>query len=368
MSPTEPFSDPLPPQARIFVAGHRGMVGSALVRELRAQGYHNLVTRGRDELELTDQSAVKAFFRREPIDAVFLAAARVGGILANNTYRAEFIYENLMIAANVIHAAYLAGVRRLLFLGSSCIYPRNCPQPMREEHLMSGPLEPTNEPYAVAKIAGIALCDAYNRRYGTFYRCAMPTNLFGPGDTYDLESSHVLPALLRKFHLARLAAEGQWDRIQRDQERFGKITSEIMADLKEGKGPVVRLWGTGSPRREFLHVEDAAAACVYIMRSTDADFAAALSPSPEEKLSGSAQAVTHLNMGLGCDITIRELAERVAALVGYEGRVAWDADRPDGMPRKLLDSSRLARLGWRPQIDIDSGIRSTYHWYCEQAP
>ncbi len=372
MNSSEPFSDPLPLKARIFVAGHRGMVGSALLRELAAQGYANLLTRSRAELDLTDQGAVRAFFRSEPIDAVFLAAARVGGILANDTYRGEFIYENLMIAANVLHAAHQAGVRRLLFLGSSCIYPRECPQPMAEEHLMSGPLEPTNEPYAVAKIAGITLCDAYNRQYGTRCRCAMPTNLYGPGDNFDLESSHVLPALLRKFHLAKLAAVGDWGRIHRDEERFGKIPADFMAGLKEGHGtgagPIVRLWGTGGARREFLHVEDAAAACLFIMRLADADYAAALSPTSRGRQFPPFRPVTHLNLGSGSDIAVRDLAEQVAAVAGFKGRVAWDAERSDGMPRKLLDSSRLTRLGWRPRIDFDSGIRSTYRWYCEQAP
>jgi GDP-L-fucose synthase len=338
----------LPKETRIFVAGHRGMVGSAIVRSLKAEGYGRILTRTHAELDLTDQSTVRDFFRSEKTDVVFLAAAKVGGIHANNTYRADFIYQNLMIECNVIHAAYTAGVERLLFLGSSCIYPRDCPQPMREEHLLSGYLEPTNEPYAVAKIAGIKLCESYNRQYGTKYRAVMPTNLYGPGDNFDLENSHVLPAMLRKFHLARLAAQSDWQAVRRDEGRFGRIPEDVRAAL-----PAVRLWGSGSPRREFLHVDDMAAACLFVMQLSDEQY--------EDACNGGE--VSHLNIGCGQDSTIRELAEAIRAAVGFEGETVWDASKPDGMPRKLLDVSRLSALGWSPRIKLTDGIRHTYDWY-----
>lgn len=338
----------LPKEARIYVAGHRGMVGSAIVRRLEAEGYGRIVTRTRAELDLIDQRAVTEFFRGERVDVVFMAAARVGGIHANNTYRADFIYENLMVECNVVHAAFKAGVERLLFLGSSCIYPRSCPQPMREEYLLSGPLEPTNEPYAIAKIAGIKLCESYNRQYGTRYRSVMPTNLYGPNDTFDLKNSHVLPAMLRKFHLAKLAGQGDREGIRRDEERFGPIP----ADLREAF-PGVRLWGSGAPRREFLHVDDMAAACVFVMQLSDEQYAHACAEG----------GVSHLNVGCGKDHTIRELAEGVRRAVGFEGEAAWDPTQPDGMPRKLLDVSRLSGLGWSPRIELTEGIKRTYEWY-----
>ena len=340
-------SSPLPQNARIYVAGHRGMVGSAILRRLEAEGYEHLITRGHAELDLLDQAAVNDFFRHEKIDVVFLAAARVGGIHANNTYRADFIYENLMIACNVIHAAFKAGLERLLFLGSSCIYPRDCPQPMREEYLLTGPLEPTNEPYAIAKIAGIKLCESYNRQYGTKYRAVMPTNLYGPGDNFDLENSHVLPAMLRKFHLAKLAARGDWEGIRRDEERYGRIPDDVRTAL-----PSVRLWGTGSPRREFLHVDDMAAACLFVMQLPDDRYA-----------SACGEQASHLNVGCGRDHSIREMAEIVRGLVGFEGEVLWDESKPDGMPRKLLDVSRLSTLGWSPRIGLAEGIRHAYEVY-----
>jgi GDP-L-fucose synthase len=326
------------------------MVGSALVRELARQGYGRILTRNHAELDLIDQAAVREFFKSEKIDAVFLSAARVGGIMANNRYRGEFIYQNLMIQCNVIHAAFEAGVQRLLFLGSSCIYPRDCPQPMREEHLLSGRLEPTNEPYAVAKIAGITLCESYNRQYGTRYRAVMPTNLYGPEDNFDLEDSHVLPAMLRKFHLAKLAARGDEEAIRRDAARFGPIPADVRAAW-----PSVRLWGTGLPRREFLHVDDMAAAGVFVMRLPDEDYARACGGG-----------VSHLNVGCGRDHTIREMAGIVSRVVGFEGNVAWDASRPDGMGRKLLEVSRLSGLGWRARIDLVDGIERAYAWYCSQ--
>jgi GDP-L-fucose synthase len=327
------------------------MVGSALVRELKRQGYGRILTRSRAELDLIDQGAVRNFFRAEKIDALFLAAARVGGIHANNTYRAEFIYQNLMIQCNVIHAAFEAGVQRLLFLGSSCIYPRDCPQPMREEHLLSGFLEPTNEPYAVAKIAGIKLCESYNRQYGTRYRAVMPTNLYGPNDNFELENSHVLPALLRKYHLAKLARQGDREGIRRDEKRFGAIPEDVRSEL-----PGVRLWGTGVSRREFLHVDDMAAACVFVMQLSDEQYARACEDG----------GVPHLNVGCGRDHTIRELAAIIREAVGYDGEVSWDSSRPDGMLQKLLDVTRLSRLGWSPQIELVDGIERTYDWYCSQ--
>jgi GDP-L-fucose synthase len=313
-------------QAKIFVAGHRGMVGSAIVRALRAQGHSEFVLRSRGELDLTDQRAVNDFFAAEKPGQVYLAAARVGGIHANNSYPAEFIYNNLMVQANVIHAAYVNGVRKLLFLGSSCIYPRLAPQPMGEDALLTGALEPTNEPYAVAKIAGIKLCESYNRQYGTDYRSVMPTNLYGPGDNYHPENSHVIPAMLRRFHEAKLA-----------------------------DAPSVAVWGTGTPRREFLYVDDMAAACVHAMNLSPAVWAA--NTKPMQCL---------LNVGYGSDVSIAELAGSVAQAVGYEGRITFDTSRPDGSPRKLLDSARLHRLGWTPKVPLQQGLRIAYADFAER--
>jgi GDP-L-fucose synthase len=355
-------------QARIFVAGHRGMVGSAILRRLQAEGYENLITRRHAALDLADQAAVQGFFQDQPVDQVVLAAARVGGIQANDRFPAEFIYQNLMIEANVIHAAYRAGVRHLLFLGSSCIYPKQAAQPLKEEDLLGGWLEPTNAPYAVAKIAGIKLCESYNRQYGTDYRSAMPTNLYGPGDNYDLETSHVLPALIRKFHLAKLARDNQWAAIASDEARHGPMPDDIREALGNSEGsaakipPRVVLWGSGRPYREFLHVDDLAAACLFIMglsgavlrEGLAADATAHHNLRPETCL---------LNVGTGRDLTIRELAETVAAVVGYRGEVVWDTDKPDGTPRKQLDTSRIARLGWTPRIGLREGIQRTYQDY-----
>ena len=365
---------PVPPlklDSRIFVAGHRGMVGSAIVRFLKAGGYKRLITRTHRELDLMDQQAVRNFFRTEPIDYVVLAAAKVGGILANNTYRADFIYQNLMIECNVIHEAFSAGVRRLLFLGSSCIYPRHAPQPMKETYLLSGVLEPTNQPYAIAKIAGIELCQSYNRQHGTRYRCVMPTNLYGPNDSYDLNNSHALPALIRKFHLARLAEENNWRAIRRDEAVYGPIPDSFRAhlcipfpsgaDVAErlslspagSKSPVVQLWGTGAARREFLHVDDMASATVFIMRLEDRLY---------DQATQDGQ-ITHINIGTGEDLTIRELSEKVQAVTGFSGRVLWDHTQPDGMPQKLLDVSVLNRLGWKPGIPLPEGLQQTYQAY-----
>jgi GDP-L-fucose synthase len=300
--------------SKIYVAGHNGLVGSAIVRALKANGYVNIVGRTRKELDLLNQRGVTEFFEEERPEYVFLAAAKVGGIYANNTYPAEFIYENLVPQANVIHASYLSGVQKLLFLGSSCIYPRMAPQPMREEFLLDGKLEPTNEPYAVAKIAGIKMCQAYNKQYGTKYISVMPTNLYGPNDNYDLLNAHVLPALIRKF-----------------------------VEAKDKALPYVEIWGSGSPRREFLHVDDCADACVFLMqRYEDSEI---------------------VNIGVGQDVSIKELALLIKSAVGYSGELRFDPTKPDGTPRKLLDVSKLERLGWKAKVPLADGIRDAVNWY-----
>ncbi len=309
----------------IYVAGHRGMVGSAILRRLQAAGYRNLITRTHAELDLTEQKAVRDFFVDQSIDVVILAAAKVGGIHANNTYPAEFIYQNLMIEANVIHQAWNAGVKRLIFLGSSCIYPKYAEQPISETALLTGTLEPTNEPYAIAKIAGIKLCESYNRQYGTDYRSLMPTNLYGPGDNFDLQNSHVIPALIRKFHEAK---------------RDGKAWVEV--------------WGSGRPRREFLHVNDLADACRFIMELSKEVYDEHTDPM-----------CSHINVGTGKDLTIAELADLVKEVVGYEGEIRFDPEKPDGTPRKLLNVERMKRLGWTAQIELKEGLESTYRWYLE---
>ena len=303
-------------QAKIYVAGHRGLVGSAIVRELHRQGYENLVLRTSQELDLRQQTAVETFFAQEKPEYVILAAARVGGIQANNTYRAEFIYDNLMIEANIIHSAYLNQVEKLLFLGSSCIYPKMCPQPMREEYLLTGFLEPTNEPYAIAKIAGIKLCENYCRQYGVNFISAMPTNLYGINDNFDLANSHVLPALLRKFHEAKI-----------------NNVSEV------------EVWGTGSALREFLYVDDLANACVFLLENY--------------------QGLDFVNVGTGEEVSIKELALIIKAVVGYEGELKFDTSKPDGTPRKLQDTSKLTSLGWQPQTSLKEGLEATYQWFKE---
>ena len=300
--------------SRIYIAGHRGMVGSALLRRLQQAGHDQFILRTSRELDLRDQAAVAAFFEQEKPEYVFLAAAKVGGILANNTYRGEFLYDNLMIQNNIIHSSWQAGVKKLMFLGSSCIYPKMAPQPLREDYLLTGPLEPTNEPYDIAKIAGIKLCDAYRAQYGCNFVSVMPTNLYGPNDNYDLNNSHVLPALIRKFHEARISG-----------------------------APTVTLWGTGKPRREFLHVDDLADACVFLMHSYHEDGL--------------------VNIGTGEDIEIGALAMMVSRIVGYEGEIVHDLSKPDGTPRKLMDVSKLHGLGWKHAIDLESGIKSVYEEY-----
>lgn len=305
--------------SRIFVAGHRGLVGSAIVRRLEQDGYAELVRASRQSLDLRVESAVDEFFARERPEYVFLAAAKVGGILANHTYPAEFLRDNLAIQTNVIHAAWKHGAQKLLFLGSSCIYPKFAPQPIREEYLLTGELEPTNEAYAIAKIAGIKMCQAYHRQYGFRAVSLMPTNLYGPGDNFDLETSHVLPALLRKFHEAKAAGS-----------------------------PEVSIWGSGTPRREFLHVDDLADAAVFLMKQYESS--------------------EIINVGAGEDLTIQELAEMIARIIGYQGRLAFDSSKPDGTPRKLLDVSRLRELGWRAKIPLEQGVAETYRWYLKQQP
>lgn len=301
-------------ESKIYVAGHRGLVGSAILRKLKSEGYMNIITRTHQELDLTDQQEVYCFFEEERPEYVFLAAAKVGGILANSTYPADFIRENLLIQTNVIDAAYKYGVKKLLFLGSSCIYPKYAPQPIKEEYLLTGALESTNEPYAVAKIAGIKMCQAYNRQYGTNFISVMPTNLYGPGDNFDLETSHVLPALIRKFHEAKI-----------------------------NNAPYVVVWGSGTPRREFLHVDDLADACLFLMNNYDSS--------------------EIINIGVGEDLSIAELANLIKEIVGYKGEIIYDKTKPDGTPRKLLDVTKLFNLGWKPTIHLEDGIRSTYEWF-----
>ncbi len=350
------------PKSRIYIAGHTGMVGSAILRRLESDGFTNLIVRKRSELDLTSQAAVRDFFAKEKPEYIFLCAAKVGGILANKTYPADFIYDNLMISMNVIDASYRNGVKKLINLGSSCIYPKEAPQPLKEEYLLSSELEPTNEAYAIAKIAAIKMCSYYNHQYGTNYVSLMPTNLYGPNDNYNLVSSHVLPALIRKSHLAKLLLNDQYDQIVADLSRNGadsdlsgltvqnidKINSYLLSQGIEKSGDTVKLhlWGTGAPYREFLHVDDVADASIFIMQKYDASHLGEL-----------------VNVGTGRDLTIKNLAQLVQDIVGFDGEVSWDKTKPDGTPRKLLDISKISKLGWQPKVCLDDGIRAVYEAY-----
>ena len=388
--------------SKIYIAGHTGMVGSAITRKLRAKGYTNIIGRTMEELDLTDQQAVSRFFETGKPEVVVLAAAKVGGIMANDTYRAQFIYENLMIEANIIHQAYLHGVKKLLFLGSSCIYPKNAPQPLKEEYLLTGELEQTNEPYAIAKIAGIKLCESYYRQYGCNFISVMPTNLYGPNDNYNLETSHVLPALVRKMHLGKCLENNDWNAIKNDLKKYPiegvtetasesdilnilskyGIQRETINDKRETIGlntasrkpqaasPVsITLWGTGTPYREFLYVDDLAEACVFVMTNINfndlkvlpsalSSLPCALSPAPLSEIRN-----THINIGTGKDITIKDLAELIKGIIGFKGQLNWDSSKPDGTPRKLLDVSKIKRLGWKENIGLDEGILKIYDAY-----
>lgn len=348
----------------IYIAGHKGMVGSAILRNLQKKGYNRFVLRSQEELDLGRQQAVEAFFRDEKPEYVVLAAAKVGGIVANNTYRAEFLYENLMIQNNVIHSAYKHGVKKLLFLGSSCIYPRLAPQPLKEEYLLTGPLEYTNEPYAIAKIAGIKMCENYFRQYGAEFLSVMPTNLYGPNDNYHLEKSHVLPALIRKMHLGRCLMENNWHALRQDleqrpidqlhheasEQQILSILQKYGIEFHENKVSI-RLWGSGQVYREFLHVDDMADACVFVMENLDASH---LYLQLKQ---------THLNIGTGQDLTIKELAGVVQEVTGFMGELSWDTSMPEGTPRKQLDVSRLESLSWKPSISLEQGIRQVYASY-----
>jgi GDP-L-fucose synthase len=348
--------------SKIYVAGHRGMVGSAILRKLKEKGYTNIIYRTHQELDLTDQKAVRTFFEQERPEYIFLAAAKVGGILANSTYKADFIYQNIMIAANVTEASYKYGIKKLLNLGSSCIYPKHAPQPMKEEYLLTGSLEPTNEPYAIAKIAAIKMCRYFNEQYGTNFISVMPSNLYGPNDNYNLETAHVLPAIIRKFHLGKLLMQEDWEEIKKDLSRHPigfSLEKELNFEDKESIAKVlekigirkgqVTVWGTGEVYREFMHVDDLADGCVYLMEKYD------------YKDIGE-----FINIGTGKDIKLRDLFDLVKKVVGYEGEIVYDTSKPDGTPRKLLDVSRLNRLGWVAKITLDEGIKNTYIDYIKR--
>jgi len=365
--------------SRIFIAGHRGLAGSALFRRFAAAGYTNLLVRTHTELDLENQEEVRHFFQQERPEYVLLAAAKVGGIMANETYPADFILKNLKIQNNVIEAAWRSAVSGLLFLGSACIYPKLAAQPLREECILTGLLEPTNEPYAIAKIAGLELCEAFNRQYGTRFLSVMPINLYGPNDNYDLEKSHVIPALIRKFHLGKLAMEGDTAGILRDEERYGPIfepfrtnlflTAEAQSSQRldppcppaTGGGPLVSLWGTGTPRREFLYSDDLADACLFLLQRLEDIFS---EPDLAQPADSHSRASRHLfNIGCGKDTTVRELADVVSRVIGFKGEVEWDSTKPDGTPQKLMDISRLTEMGWRPGVSFEEGVRLAYRNY-----
>ena len=356
---------------KVYIAGHTGLVGSAIHRILIEKGYSNFVFTPHKEYDLTNQQVVKDFFEKEKPEYVFLAAAKVGGIIANNTYRADFIYQNLQIQNNIIHHAYLNGVKKLLFLGSSCIYPKNCPQPIKEEYLLTDELEYTNEPYAIAKIAGIKMCESYNLQYGTNFIAVMPTNLYGPNDNYNLETSHVLPALIRKMHLGKCLMNNDWDAIRNDLnkrpiEGISCHASEYdirvilkkygieQSTINNQQSTIITLWGTGTPRREFLYSDDLADACIYLMQNIGFD-----------DLKGNSKDVknTHINIGVGNDLTIMELAEIIKDVVGFDGSIEWDKSKPDGTKQKLLNVDKLNSLGWKPKINLEEGLAKVYSNY-----
>jgi len=367
--------------SRIYIAGHRGLVGSAILENLQNRGYTNIITRTHKQLDLTKQKAVEEFFKLEQPEYVFLAAAKVGGIIANNTYRADFIYQNMMIQNNVIHHSYINKVKKLLFLGSTCIYPKNAPQPMKEAYLLTDELEYTNEPYAIAKIAGIKMCESYNLQYGTNFISVMPTNLYGPNDNFDLEKSHVLPALIRKIYLAKLLSENNWKLIKEDLNKnpisgidanssnkeiaiilakHGIYFSPVGGDAQSAEG-VVEIWGTGKPKREFLWSEDMADACVFIMENRNFSDLVTLSG-----VEGSFQKEirnTHINIGTGIEISIKELAETIKSEIGFNGNLVFNTNKPDGTMRKLTDVSKLNSLGWKHKINLEEGINKLYNWY-----
>ena len=362
---------------KIYVAGHTGLVGSALVKALQNKGYTNIIGKSIEELDLRDTAAVRSFFEENKPDYVFLAAAKVGGIVANNTYRAEFIYDNLMIQNNVIHAAYMHGVKKLLFLGSTCIYPRECPQPMKEEYLLTDTLEYTNEPYAIAKIAGIKMCESYNLQYGTNFLSVMPTNLYGPNDNFDLERSHVLPALIRKIHLGKCLEENNWEGIMSDLDKrpiegvSGIAPEEEILQIlgKYGLRKIndhisVEIWGSGKPMREFLWSEEMAEACVFLMEKIDFKEAVRVSGNKSaEKEWGKEIRNTHINIGTGKEISIKDLAGLVKERIGFDGKLMFNTNKPDGTMRKLTDPSKLHKLGWKHRIEVAEGISMLYAWY-----
>lgn len=368
-------------EAKIYVAGHRGLVGSAIVKNLKSRGYTNIVGRTHTELDLCDQSAVADFFAVERPEYVFLAAAKVGGIVANNTYRAEFIYDNLMIQNNVIHQSYVHGVKKLMFLGSTCIYPKHAPQPMREECLLTNTLEYTNEPYAIAKIAGIKMCESYNLQYGTNYISVMPTNLYGPNDNFDLEKSHVLPAMIRKIHLGKALENDDWESICSDLDRLpiegvnGRSSVEAITGIltkygirKQDSQVQVEIWGSGKPMREFLWSEDMADACVFLMENRD--FKETYAALTDENTTCTPTAVTateirntHINIGTGSDISIAELARLISQIVGFEGKLYFNTSKPDGTMKKLTDVTKLHALGWKHSVELRDGIEKMYQWY-----
>jgi len=380
--------------SKIYIAGHTGMVGSAIMRKLQSEGYTNLLTRSHAELDLLNQKAVEEFFKQERPEYVFLAAAKVGGIMANYKYHAQFIYENIQIQNNIIHQSYLNKVKKLLFLGSSCIYPKNAPQPIKEEFLLTGELEYTNEPYAIAKIAGLKICEAYNIQYGTNFISVMPTNLYGPGDNYDMETSHVLAAIIRKMHLGKCLENNDWEAIRKDfdknpveevdgnaskQQILEKLSKYEIQLISDPLNPcAIALWGSGKPRREFLHVDDMADACLFLMENIDSkhhpcnpslSVKSASTPhnNPQKPVQSAAYEArnTHINIGTGKDLTIKELAEMIADIACFKGEIKWDTEKPDGTPRKLLDVNKMKELGWTYNIALNEGLKKNYSDYIE---